>query len=146
MPRLKFKKPVLIERRLKSWRIEYNFQWNQPYLSRGSNLSRGLNSLNLASRYGLIMVNLTSPGTLCVLNFRGFFSGWIGAFSKIINFDMFSAKICHLLLETNRQTSKVYIYIKGIKNHTYRIIRNIPGWRTVLYLYHPEWRNQFQNY
>ena len=32
--------PVLIERRLKSWKIEYNFKWNQPYLS------RGLNSLN----------------------------------------------------------------------------------------------------
>ena len=32
--------PVLIERRLKSWKIEYNFKWNQPYFS------RGLNSLN----------------------------------------------------------------------------------------------------
>ena len=27
-------KPVSIERRLKSWNIEYNFKWNQPYLSR----------------------------------------------------------------------------------------------------------------
>ena len=31
------KKQVLIERRLKSFNIEYNFKWNQPYLSRGSN-------------------------------------------------------------------------------------------------------------
>ena len=38
--------PVLIERRLKSWKIEYNFKWNQPYFS------RGLNSLNSDS--GLI--------------------------------------------------------------------------------------------
>ena len=29
--------------------IEYNFKWNQPYLSRVSNLSLGSNSLNLAS-------------------------------------------------------------------------------------------------
>ena len=26
-------KPVSIERRLKSWNIEYNFKGNQPYLS-----------------------------------------------------------------------------------------------------------------
>ena len=43
------KKPVLIERRLKSWNIEYNFKWNQPYLIRVLNLSRGSNSLNSAS-------------------------------------------------------------------------------------------------
>ena len=36
-------KPVLIERRLKSWKIEHNFKWNQPYLSRGSN---SLNSVS----------------------------------------------------------------------------------------------------
>ena len=37
-PRLKSpQKPVIIERRLKSWKIEYNFKWNQPYLSRGLN-------------------------------------------------------------------------------------------------------------
>ena len=36
-------KPVSIERRLKSWNIEYDFKWNQPYLRRGSN------SLNSAS-------------------------------------------------------------------------------------------------
>ena len=36
-------KPVSFERRLKSWNIEYNFKWNQPYLSRVSNLSRCLN-------------------------------------------------------------------------------------------------------
>ena len=36
-------KPVSIERQLKSWKIEYNFKWNQPYLIRGSN------SLNSAS-------------------------------------------------------------------------------------------------
>ena len=30
-------------------KIEYNFKWNQPYLSRGLNLSRGSNSLNSAS-------------------------------------------------------------------------------------------------
>ena len=36
-------KPVSIERRLKFWNIEYYFKWNQPYLSRVSNLSRGSN-------------------------------------------------------------------------------------------------------
>ena len=36
-------KTGFIERRFKSWKIEYNFKWNQPYLSRGSN------SINLAS-------------------------------------------------------------------------------------------------
>ena len=34
-------KPVSIERRLISCNIKYNFKWNQPYLSRVSNLSRG---------------------------------------------------------------------------------------------------------
>ena len=29
-----------------SQNIEYNFKWNQPYLSRVLNLSRGSNSLN----------------------------------------------------------------------------------------------------
>ena len=38
--------------RLKSWGIWYNFKWNQPYLNRGWNLNRGLNSLNSAT--GLI--------------------------------------------------------------------------------------------
>ena len=38
-----------IERRLKSWNYEYDFKRNQPYLSRGFNLSRGSNSLNSAS-------------------------------------------------------------------------------------------------
>ena len=42
-------KPVSIEGRLKSWNIKYNFKWNQPYLSRVSNLSRDTNSLNSAS-------------------------------------------------------------------------------------------------
>ena len=41
-------KTVSIERRLKSWNIEYNFKWNQPVLIRVSNLSRDLNSLNSA--------------------------------------------------------------------------------------------------
>jgi len=40
---------VSIERWLESWNIEYNFKWNQPYLSRVSKLSRGSNSLNSAS-------------------------------------------------------------------------------------------------
>ena len=30
-------------------KLDYNFKWNQPYLSRGLNLSRGSNSLNSAS-------------------------------------------------------------------------------------------------
>ena len=30
-------------------KIEYNFKWNQPYLSPDLNLSRGSNSLNSAS-------------------------------------------------------------------------------------------------
>ena len=42
-------KSVSIEHRLKSWNIEYNFKRNQPYLSRGLNLSRRSNSLNSAS-------------------------------------------------------------------------------------------------
>ena len=40
------KKLVSIERRLKSWKIEYKFKRNQPNLSRGWNLNRDLNSLN----------------------------------------------------------------------------------------------------
>ena len=39
-------KLVSIERRHKSWNIEYNFKWNQPYLSHVLNLSRRSNSLN----------------------------------------------------------------------------------------------------
>ena len=35
--------------RLKSWKIEYNLKLNQPYLSRVLNLSRGSNSIYLAS-------------------------------------------------------------------------------------------------
>ena len=46
-------KPVLIERRLKSWQISYNFKWNQSYLTPGLNLSRGSNSLNLASVFAI---------------------------------------------------------------------------------------------
>ena len=47
-PRLKTpQKPVLIKRRLKSWKIKYNFKWNQRYLSRGSNSLK----LNSASRH-----------------------------------------------------------------------------------------------
>ena len=45
-PRFKFSEHQLIN---KSWNIEYNFKWNQPYLSRISNLSRGSSSLNSAS-------------------------------------------------------------------------------------------------
>ena len=49
-PRLKSARTRFsIERRLKSWNIEYNFKWNQPYLSRRLNLSRGSNYLDLAS-------------------------------------------------------------------------------------------------
>ena len=50
-------KPVSIERRFKSWNIEYNFTWNQPYLSQVLNLSRESNSLNSASDYARKMVN-----------------------------------------------------------------------------------------
>ena len=49
-------KPVLIKRRLKSWKIEFNFKWNQSYLSRGFNLNRDLNSLNSASDYKIINI------------------------------------------------------------------------------------------
>ena len=38
-----------MERRLKSWKIEFNLKRNQPYLSRGLNSSRSSNSLNSAS-------------------------------------------------------------------------------------------------
>ena len=49
-PRLRIlQKQVSIERRLKSWKIEYNFKWSQPYLSRSLNLNRDSNSLNSAS-------------------------------------------------------------------------------------------------
>ena len=48
-PRLKSAKNRFpIERRPKSWNIEYNFKWNQPYFSHVSNLSRGSNFLNSA--------------------------------------------------------------------------------------------------
>ena len=43
MPRLKSLKNI--ERRLKSWKIEYNFKWNHSYFSHGSN------SLNSASGF-----------------------------------------------------------------------------------------------
>ena len=43
------KNPVLIERRLQSWNVKYNFKWNQPYLSRVSNISSGSNCLSSAS-------------------------------------------------------------------------------------------------
>ena len=43
-------KPILIERRSKSWNIEYNFYSKQQYLSRVSNLSYGAYSLISASR------------------------------------------------------------------------------------------------
>ena len=42
-------KLVSIERRLKSWKIEYNFKWNQTILSFGLNVRRGSNSLNSVS-------------------------------------------------------------------------------------------------
>ena len=45
------KNPVSIERLLKSWNIGYNFKWNQTYLSRRLNLSRGSNTLNLVSGF-----------------------------------------------------------------------------------------------
>jgi len=49
-------------RRLISWNIEYNFKWNQPYLSRGLNLSRSSNSLNSAydqADYISLVLNLS---------------------------------------------------------------------------------------
>ena len=39
----------------KSWKIEYNFKWNQPYVSRGSN------SLNSASDQGFEVVHQAFP-------------------------------------------------------------------------------------
>ena len=46
-PRLKSAKTrVKLSAGLNLW---YNFKWNQPYLSRGLNLSHRLNSLNSAS-------------------------------------------------------------------------------------------------
>ena len=44
------RKPVSIERRLKSWNIDYDFKWNQPYLSHGLNLSRGFFKFDLRLR------------------------------------------------------------------------------------------------
>ena len=44
-------KPVPIERRLKSRSSEYNFEWNQPCLTRALK-RRGSNSLNSASALG----------------------------------------------------------------------------------------------
>ena len=83
-------KPISIERRLKSWNIEYNFKCNQPYLSRTLNLSCGSNSLNSAS------ANVINPlpvvytaGTITVFRTRTTVSvytttmvlGWSVAFS-----------------------------------------------------------------
>ena len=51
-------KPVPIERRLKSRSSEYNFEWNQPCLTRASNLRRASNSLNSAS--ALVSSNLSN--------------------------------------------------------------------------------------
>ena len=49
-PRLKSaQKPVSIKSWLESWKIEYKFKWNQPYLSSVLNSSRGSVSLNSAS-------------------------------------------------------------------------------------------------
>ena len=51
-PRLKSpQKPVSIERRLKSWKIEKKFNGNKPYLSPGLNLSPSSNSLNSVSEF-----------------------------------------------------------------------------------------------
>ena len=61
-PRLKSQKPVSIERQLKSWKIEYNFKGNQPNLSPGLNLSRGLNSLNPAS----VLLNEMKWSLMCL--------------------------------------------------------------------------------
>ena len=59
----------LIECWHKSWKIEHTFKWNQPYLSRGLNLSHGSNSLNSASGH----LNLSgSPLILKCLIFLGF--------------------------------------------------------------------------
>ena len=60
-------KPFSIERRLKSYNNEYDFKWNQPYLSRGLHLSCGSSSLNSASG-GLDLEpirGLTQPNVLC---------------------------------------------------------------------------------
>ena len=43
------KKPVLVERRLKSWKFLYKCKWNQKNLNRGLDLNRRSNSLNSAS-------------------------------------------------------------------------------------------------
>ena len=52
-PRLKspYKNRFLNERRLKYWKIEYDFKWNQSNLCRNLNLSHSSNSLNSASGY-----------------------------------------------------------------------------------------------
>ena len=67
-------KPVSIERRLKSLNIEYDFKWNQTYLSRSLNLRRGSNSFNSASvllNYVHCLYTCTScntpPTVLCTL-------------------------------------------------------------------------------
>ena len=61
-------KPISIERRLKSWKIEYSFKWNQSNLSFVLNLSRGSNSLNAGSEktFKGTVVNRTSH----VINLR----------------------------------------------------------------------------
>ena len=59
-----------MKRWLKSWNIWYNFKWNQPYLNRGLNLNRHLNSLNSA--------------TVCLSNKRQ--HGWTGQ-NQILCYD-----------------------------------------------------------
>ena len=52
--------PVLIQRRLKSWNILYNFKWNQPYLNRGLNLNRRSNYLNSVTGFFSIFPSIFS--------------------------------------------------------------------------------------
>jgi len=42
-----------------AWNNEHDFKWNQPYLTRGLNLSRCSNSLNSAS--GLFLLFMIAP-------------------------------------------------------------------------------------
>ena len=67
----------ILKRRLKSWKIEYHFKWNQQNLNRGLNLSRGSNSLNLASGRSLslsnqYLINKDNVAFICLKRVKGY--------------------------------------------------------------------------
>ena len=52
----------------KSWKIEYNFKWNQPYLSRGSNSSNSASELWSHNTDVIIILSIISIKNEKLLN------------------------------------------------------------------------------